>query len=115
MDRVDSVDTYREVLGKYRHTEAWIRVENLGQKRGTLMWTQSHTHSLGRWAYLDVILAGQSFIVSLAAILILEGLDKTNRLVMNTFTFNYSIFTVGPSPLKRLYSIISSFCPLVHG
>ena len=53
VDRVDSVDIYREALGKYRHTEAWIRVENLGKKRDTLMWTQSHTHSLGRWAHLD--------------------------------------------------------------
>ena len=82
---------YREALGKYRHTEAWIKVANWGKKRDILMWTQLHTHSLGPWAHLDGILAGQSFIVSLAAILILEGLNKTNRLVMNTFTFNYSI------------------------
>ena len=113
-DRVDSVDTYREALGKYRHTEAWIRVENWDKKRDTLIRTQSHT-----LIHLDdghiLILAGQSFIVSLAAILILEGLDKTKRLVMITFTFNYSIFTVSPFPLKRLYSIISSFCPLAHG
>ena len=53
VDGVDSVDIYREALGKYRHTEAWIRVENWGQKRDTLMWTESHTHSLGRWAHLD--------------------------------------------------------------
>ena len=91
MDRVDSVDIYREALGKYRHTEAWIKVANWGKKRDILMWTQLHTHSLGPWAHLDGILAGQSFIVSLAAILILEGLNKTNRLVMNTFTFNYFI------------------------
>ena len=93
MDRVDSVDIYREALGKYTHThtQAYIRVEYLGQKKDTLIWTQSQTQ-LGRWAHIDGILAGQSFIVSLAAILILEGLDKTNRLVMNTFTFNYSIF-----------------------
>ena len=30
VDGVDSVDIYREALGKYRHTEAWIMVENLG-------------------------------------------------------------------------------------
>ena len=91
---------YREALGKYTHTHAGpYQGGILGSKKDTLIWTQSQTQ-LGRWAHIDGILAGQSFIVSLAAILILEGLDKTNRLVMNTFTFNFSIFTVGPSPLK---------------
>ena len=32
------VDTYREALGKYRHTEAWIKVANWGKKRDILMW-----------------------------------------------------------------------------
>ena len=108
-----TVWTHREALGKYRHTEAWIRVENWGQRRNTLMWTQSHTHSLGRWAHLDS--CRPKFYCLACSDLNLRRVGQNQQTCDEYIYFQLFHFPVGPSPLERLYSIVLSLCPSVHG
>ena len=90
----------------------------LGSKRDTLMWTQSHTHSLGRWAHLDS--CRPKFYCLACSDLNLRRVGQNQQTCDEYIYFQLFHFTVGPSPLHAFpmrigKAIFDNFIPLPFG